>query len=354
MIALNGDSESYKNKPGIDAYKNSPDIYRLIYSSLETITGNFSTVTFINENGKYIELQSILLEINDLCKTFRSLGFQNVPEPILRNNIYPLLNKIQDLHKKLIDSPNQLLNSVTRKQYYDDTLTLYTEAYNLLIPSITYFKMINLNADGSNIEKKFNQLFEKFQSEQEQFLARGNEIEEKQRLLLEQSEKLTENLGISSYAKYFQDEAVNHNDKSQLWVIITFSIAVATILFAIGGHIYLPDIPGDTLTPKYVSQVLAPKATVLAILIYMLTWSVKNQKSHNHNYIVNKHRKNALETFQAFVLSSEGTPEIKHAMLMQMTNCIFNHQNSSYTVTEKEPDIANKLLDLVKPSTKGS
>lgn len=354
MIALNGDSESYKNKPGIDAYKNSPDIYRLIYSSLETITGNFSTVTFINENGKYIELQSILLEINDLCKTFRSLEFQNVPEPILRNNIFPLLNKIQDLHKKLIDSPNQLLNSVTRKQFYDDTLALYTEAYNLLTPSITYFKMINLNADGSNIEKKFNQLFEKFQSEQEQFLAKGKDIEEKQRLLLEQSEKLTENLGISSYAEYFKEEAADHNKISRVWVLITFLLAASIVYFALYAHTYLPNIPGDSLTPSYVSQVLAPKATILVILVYMLTWSVKNQKSHNHNYIVNKHRKNALETFQAFVLSSEGTPEIKQAMLMQMTNCIFNHQNSSYTATEKEPDIANKLLELVKPNAKGS
>lgn len=141
--------------------------------------------------------------------------------------------------------------------------------------------MKNVTTDSSIIEKNFNRLYEKYQLEQDQLITRGKEIEEKQRLLLEQSEKLAENLGISSYAKYFQDEAKNHNIKSQLWVIITFSIAVATILFAIGGHIYLPDIPGDTLTPKYVSQVLAPKATVLAILIYMLTWSVKNQKSHN-------------------------------------------------------------------------
>lgn len=329
----------------------------VIISNISLLLNNVAsacTSEVINKLN-YREITLVSFEINNLCNDLKTIDLREIPEPILQEIIFPQIKQIFEFYENFFDDKAANIYTIeARKQIYFDSLKLYTEAYNLLTPIVSYYKTKNINLDGKKIEENFNLLFEKFQSEQEAFISRGNEIEEKQRLLLEQSEKLTENLGISSYAKYFQDEAVNHNDKSQLWVIITFSIAVATILFAIGGHIYLPDIPGDTLTPKYVSQVLAPKATVLAILIYMLTWSVKNQKSHNHNYIVNKHRKNALETFQAFVLSSEGTPEIKHAMLMQMTNCIFNHQNSSYTVTEKEPDIANKLLDLVKPSAKGS
>lgn len=344
LLSTNNKNDTYDNR----------EIINNISDVLNSITAAFTSSVIVNSSDKYKELHSILLDVSNLCDDFESIGFEDIPEVTLKDSIYPLLNNILVLFQELAQGPDSLNFHETRKQLYYRSLNLYAKAYNLLTPIITYHKMKYIRTDSTNIEQKFNQLYEKIQSEHEQFTTKGKEIEEKQKLLLEQSEKLTENLGISSYAKYFQDEAKNHNIKSQLWVIITFSIAVATILFAIGGHIYLPDIPGDTLTPKYVSQVLAPKATVLAILIYMLTWSVKNQKSHNHNYIVNNHRKNALETFQAFVLSSEGTPEIKHAMLMQMTNCIFNHQNSSYTVTEKEPDIANKLLDLVKPSAKGS
>lgn len=317
--------------------------YDKINTLINRIT-NLYTVNILNsEFASGTTPSDNLGKIQSLCEEFSSINFQDIPVNILEEEVYPLLTQILNF---IVYLPNNLHTEKT----YNDILKLYKNSYTTLTPIINYHKKLNID----HINKKFDQLYKKIQLEHEEFVNKEKQIEAKQKLLLEQSEKLTENLGISSYAKYFQDEAKNHNIKSQLWVIITFSIAVATILFAIGGHIYLPDIPGDTLTPKYISQVLAPKATVLAILIYMLTWSVKNQKSHNHNYIVNNHRKNALETFQAFVLSSEGTPEIKHAMLMQMTNCIFNHQNSSYTVAEKEPDIANKLLDLVKPSTKGS
>ncbi len=303
----------------------------------------------------YREITLVSYEVNNLCNDLKTIDLREIPEPILQEIIFPQIKQIFEFYEKIFDDKVvNIYNIEARKQIYFDSLKLYTEAYNLLTPIVSYYKTKNINLDGKKIEENFNLLFEKFQSEQEAFISRGNEIEEKQRLLLEQSEKLTENLGISSYAKYFKDEAINHNVISRIWVFITFLLAASIVYFALYAHTYLPNISGDTLTPSYVSQVLAPKATILVILVYMLTWSVKNQKSHNHNYIVNKHRKNALETFQAFVLSSEGTPEIKNAMLMQMTNCIFNHQNSSYTVAEKEPDIANKLLELVKPNTKGS
>lgn len=344
ILSTNNKNDNYDNR----------EIINNLSNVLNNITAAFTSSVIVNNSEKYKELHLILVDISNLCDDFESVGFKDIPEVTLKDSIYPLLNKILILFQELAQGPEFISFPESRKQLYYRSLNLYAEAYNLLTPIITYNKMKYIRTDSTNIEQKFNQLYEKIQSEHEQFTTKGKEIEEKQKLLLDQSEKLTENLGISSYAKYFQNEAMNHNVISRVWVFITFLLAASIVYFALYAHTYLPNIPGDTLTPSYVSQVLAPKATILIILVYMLTWSVKNQKSHNHNYIVNKHRRNALETFQAFVLSSEGTPEIKNAMLMQMTNCIFNHQNSAYTAAEKEPDIANKVLELVKPSAKGS
>lgn len=325
------------------------EIINSITSLLEKIVANFGTSLVMNGDN-YKELHLILSDISILCDDFESIDFNDIPVVNLKDNIHPLLTRILNLFQVVANGKETIKNL---EHLYYDAANLYSEAYNQLVPIISYNKTKKLSKHNIIKEEELNQLYDKFKSNFSQLVEQGNKTQVEHKTLLQEAKTLAQHHGKSRNAEYFQTEAKSHKIKARCWVASTFLLAFLTIGFALFSHKILPSIPGDTLTPDYISQVLAPKATVLVILVYMLNWSAKNQKAHNHNYIINKHRENALNTFLAFVLPSEDTPEIKNAILMQTTQCIFSPQNSAYTVSDKEPDIT-KLVELLKPNAKGS
>jgi len=69
---------------------------------------------------------------------------------------------------------------------------------------------------------------------------------------------------------------------------------------------------------------------------------------HNHNFVVNKHRQNALSTFQAFSEATINDPDTKNAILLQATQCIFSPQPSGFINKENEQENSNKIIEIFK------
>jgi hypothetical protein len=67
---------------------------------------------------------------------------------------------------------------------------------------------------------------------------------------------------------------------------------------------------------------------VFSLLLSGMLWVGRIYRAARHNYVVNKHRQNALRTFETFVKSAD--PQIKSAVLLQTTGCIFTAQNTGY------------------------
>jgi hypothetical protein len=72
------------------------------------------------------------------------------------------------------------------------------------------------------------------------------------------------------------------------------------------------------------------KILIFAVLAYMLLLCARNFLSHKHNAIVNKHRQNALLTFNALVAAA-GTEERRDVILTYAAACIFSPQDTGYT-----------------------
>ena len=73
----------------------------------------------------------------------------------------------------------------------------------------------------------------------------------------------------------------------------------------------------------------------------------KNCKSSKHNQILNKHRENALASFQAFIEVPTANKETKNAVLLEATRRIFGAQQTGYVVTEND-DSPNKIIEIIK------
>ncbi|MBV1903702.1 MAG: hypothetical protein KUG58_08710, partial [Marinosulfonomonas sp.] len=82
-------------------------------------------------------------------------------------------------------------------------------------------------------------------------------------------------------------------------------------------------------TPEAIIFV-ASKVLIFAVLTYMLILSARNFLSHKHNAVVNKHRQNALMTFNALVKAGQGK-ETQDIVLSHASSCIFSPQDTGYT-----------------------
>ena len=83
------------------------------------------------------------------------------------------------------------------------------------------------------------------------------------------------------------------------------------------------------------------------MLVTSLVWTGRVYKAHRHNYVINKHRQNALRTFEAFVKAAKDE-QTKSAVLLQATQCIFSPQPTGYLTHEAEPSGSPQILEIIR------
>lgn len=90
------------------------------------------------------------------------------------------------------------------------------------------------------------------------------------------------------------------------------------------------------------------KGIILIGLLYFTITASKNYNAHRHNAILNKHRQNALQTFESFVKAAGDDQQTKNAVLLQATATIFSNQNTGYLAAGPEPEGASKIIEIIK------
>lgn len=93
-----------------------------------------------------------------------------------------------------------------------------------------------------------------------------------------------------------------------------------------------------------------PRLIVVSVLTYGLVWSARNYAASQHNYVVNRHRRNALASFQTFV-EGASDKEIKDAVLLEATHSIFTPQDSGFARGDV-PNATSQVIEVFR-SLKG-
>jgi hypothetical protein len=193
---------------------------------------------------------------------------------------------------------------------------------------------------------------------------------------------------VTAQSKAFGDEADEALKESKFWMKATvgsvvFSLIVIWFVFLKNLHPAVTDAnsalgtkpiatasnqPSSTVSaaPAPANDVLESKTitasllqqTVARILIVTMlysavVWCARNYFASKHNVTVNRHRRNAMNTFRAFV---EGTkdPATQDFILRQAAACAFSPQQSGYLKDESlpTPGPASQLVEMIKPGGK--
>ena len=149
------------------------------------------------------------------------------------------------------------------------------------------------------------------------------------------------------YAQVFSQEANSHRKASKWWLGGTVLLAILTVALAwIFYKHFMYSQP--QLSAIQAVQLSITKIVILSVLLSATLWTGKIFRANQHNYVVNKHRHNALRSFETFVKSAGADLDTKNAVLVQATKCVFSPQPSGYFSQDSEPVQGPQILEIFR------
>lgn len=148
--------------------------------------------------------------------------------------------------------------------------------------------------------------------------------------ILEQVRKTAAEGGVTQQAIYFKEAADSHDTEAEQWRTRLTGFAWAAGAFAFLS-LFIHRIPW--LEPKSAYdaiQIGVSKLLIFGVLSFLLYLAARNFTSHRHNAVVNRHRHQALLTYQALVAAA-GDSANRDIVLAHAAACIFSPQATGYS-----------------------
>jgi hypothetical protein len=203
-------------------------------------------------------------------------------------------------------------------------------------------------ADFNNkSQTELHEILEGVKNEAEQSKSQALESLKEIQEVLKSVQSAAGKVGVSSHSTIFKEEAEKHEEEAKKWLkyIVRLLIAIGSISIVFIALLFCPLMEDASL--NWV-QFSISKVIFLAIFFIALSICSKNYKAHKHNAVLNKHRQNALNTFEAFVKAAGTDEQTKSAVLLQTTQSIFANHNTGYNSAETDSDISSKIIEIVK------
>ncbi|MRS01913.1 hypothetical protein EG832_01575 [bacterium] len=150
-------------------------------------------------------------------------------------------------------------------------------------------------------------------------------------------------VGVGHFTADFLAESTSQGKSAKKWLVATGVVAGLTLLAAGASMFYHPSLETSQLI-----QMTSSKLILLGLLFTATVWCGKLYKAAKHLEAVNKHRSNALKTFQAFTNAANDT-SMKDAVLMETTKSIFALTQTGYLDSDGgHSDSGVKVVEVVK------
>lgn len=286
-------------------------------------------------------------------KLFRDLSecsFDNVPVGELNKlnqsarEALSVFQQIRGFNVEAQPNPKQ-----TREELINRVKNDYSQHWNRVHPIIAY--SVRKGTDFERLEREGRDVLATQRKIVADLETRANEVTEKMQSALEKVQQVAAQVGVAQHSVHFNSQSAHHRKSSRIWLVGTISLAVMTIAFAwFSLH---QQVSGDSV--YQIVRFTISRVLIISLLSYTLVWAGRNFMAHKHNEVVNKHRQNALSTFETFVKATDD-PDTKNAVLLEATRCIFTPQTSGWLGKESEPSSSRfvEVLRQIAPTEKGS
>ena len=153
--------------------------------------------------------------------------------------------------------------------------------------------------------------------------------------------------GVTAHSGAFGQATKDSRSSMIRWLCTSAVLALATGVYVLWGILRPPEITDLGSTAHLAFRQLA----LFSLAFYATSQAVKSYRGHAHNYIINKRKRDALVTFQAFV-SAASAEAVRDAVLMRSTENIFSHQTTGFESSPADStsppltaNVVNRLVD---------
>jgi hypothetical protein len=167
--------------------------------------------------------------------------------------------------------------------------------------------------------------------------------------------KLASEAGVSQHAAVFDEEAKKLERISLRWLIASgvFAIFIGAMAFNLIGLSNWDQVSIGAASNSYIAlRPVIEKTTISLLLFFGLFLSIRNYSANRHNEIVNRHRMNALRSFETFARSASDDAT-KNVVLIQATQAIFSPQATGYVKNDGENSPSSPIIELIRTAGSG-
>ena len=257
------------------------------------------------------------------------------------NEVIALFKLISEFDPKQGPNPNDV-----RKRYIDSARDQYDSHYGRISPILAF--AARKGRDFEEFERKARAALESVSKLTGEISKKGKDFENAAGNTLTKLQEAAGKFGVAQHAVNFREQAEEHFKAAQRWFWVTGGIVILSLiaiwLFFIGP--LKPPIKDMTLGEIIYS--VTSRLILFSISSFAIYWAAKNHSSHRHNYIVNKHRQNALVTFQTFIEAAGSDQCVKNAVLLQAGQAIYTSQPTGYSESVSGPVGPGNVVEIIK------
>ena len=281
----------------------------------------------------------------------------------IRNCLQQMLGIFQEIHNFDLQNSSETKNfREEHKKILRDIIRFCDDVKQQLGPTVSYLNSTRAEQLETQVKasvadtvtdavEKLNMEVDRFQKQSnqaEQIIAKS---QEEFNQLNSQFKEVMAKESVSEFAEIFDKQADKHKWTAYGWLL-------STVLLSVGfGWIFywLFNILKLEATEWVgILQNIFTKGFLLSLIYLVLNRSIKNYTAQKHLEVVNRHRQNALETFERFV-SSAARQETKEEVLLAATNAIFDANQSGYLSTKvRGSESVSPIQQVVRAVTPSS
>lgn len=301
------------------------------------------------------ELGAPSLEIEPVVDTMqlslRRLSLGNL-EGLPTNLIASLTRDLNNLHRSVQNMAQIDLSQASYShQSRDVAIQRFQETFNAVAANISVGLALSESEQHlANAEQEVAKIVNRMAVKEEELRERQqhvNELVQEMSSLLTSAREATQQIAVSSHAKVFADEAKLNGEAADRW--FTRAMLAIGVTLSFGGVLLWRAanyIPAGLDTGQTV-QLAVAKVILFSVLVSASVAAIKVYRAQLHNQTINKHRQNALISFEAFAKTA-GDDQTKSAVLIQATQCIFSPQHTGFISEDREQVGGYQILEIVR------
>jgi hypothetical protein len=333
-------------------------------SKLQMVLGNTEDALAREDLGaslSFAEARPVFGRILRLCTWLSQAPLDMLPSKLSQQLNANLDSVIQRLHDVIgFTVADVQVNPVQARR---DLLINIRHAYDALFTTTTPLMAAAaaLSDPAQASLARLRTLAETAESDATQTLKKMHDLDDKASSILAAMQKASGLSAVVPFAEYFRQEADQHRRVAGWWLASTVALAVVAVGFGVyflyslshalmGLPAAIPSentASGFALSAGQSVQLAIAKIAIVAVLYMAVIWTGRGYKAHRHNYVVNKHRQNALLTFEAFVQSARDTAT-RDAVLLHAARCVFSPQATGYLHAEGESAEQPQVLEVIR------